>query len=799
MRRMKRSSLGIAITMLVALGGCGTDLDSNRAVSSQETAAPEGYAGVNQCIGCHQGFDWSADYVADFLESPHVLQGDEVTAADAADGCLECHDPIGDGRLLENIIDPADVPAEGMTAVTCENCHGAGSDHWLGGDIPTKEPDYTACGQCHDKNLDNNQFHQDNYKPVADNIVEDYSSGRHFYATLISSPVCSKCHTDQGARRYRDANTVEEIESEAAAVSRPAIIQCRTCHNPHNPKELLRDKTTTASTEYNTCTTCHQAMDAQLGTEVNYYAETDDGASGDVVYHAARWDRVMASTHYDNPDTVNVIEGVGVDPTSRRACRNCHNVHTADTTIHEQWAKSGHGGFLGEVKEEAAKSAEDNTLEQAIAVRAAGVTEEEAPPWVEYPWTTDERTDCVRCHTATGVAAFLDYLKAGNAAADFDPTAIPAPTTADPAAIKSLYDADGKFPTITMERTWDAGANWGQGGYTYTKLQKELLYCWGCHSDYTGTLRAPGAFTSDYGKGLAASTYPDANGSNVCIPCHSGRESGKSIAVLTTDYTNADPVSSHYLAAAGILYAESGYHFSGRDYTNSAVDANVGSHEHTTLGMGTTGEAEIDDEYEEGPCVTCHFDSKDGSHTLSPLTHYAANDLALNPVCVVCHDKRGEGTNAGPTWLGRPDAEDTYPAKTYHARYQASIKALAILLDTAGHPYLGNYPYFTKGDWTTIQVNSSAVTVSGEDTLGAAFNFNLLTGDPGGVIHNRQYVRRLLYDSIDFLDDGILNYSVLTTLNGLAETTDFTADEKADAINLLINKDDEIGTANERY
>ena len=70
------------------------------------------------------------------------------------------------------------------------------------------------------------------------------------------------------------------------------------------------------------------------------------------------------------------------------------------------------------------------------------------------------------------------------------------------------------------------------------------------------------------------------------------------------------------------------------------------------LGMGTTGEPPIDDNYTEGPCVTCHFSSDDGSHTLSPFTQYSATDPALNPVCVNCHSSRGAGSNAAEDWFG---------------------------------------------------------------------------------------------------------------------------------------------------
>jgi len=43
--------------------------------------------------------------------------------------------------------------------------------------------------------------------------------------------------------------------------------------------------------------------------------------------------------------------------------------------------------------------------------------------------------------------------------------------------------------------------------------------------------------------------------------------------------------------------------------------------------------------------------------------------------------------------------------------------------------------------------------------MGACFNINLLTREPAAYVHARTYARRLLYDTIDYLDDGTINLS----------------------------------------
>ena len=42
---------------------------------------------------------------------------------------------------------------------------------------------------------------------------------------------------------------------------------------------------------------------------------------------------------------------------------------------------------------------------------------------------------------------------------------------------------------------------------------------------------------------------------------------------------------------------------------------------------------------------------------------------------------------------------------------------------------------------------------------------------PARYVHNRMYVKRLIYDSLDWLDDGVMNYSVGATLDALDPAT----------------------------
>jgi hypothetical protein len=282
--------------------------------------------------------------------------------------------------------------------------------------------------------------------------------------------------------------------------------------------------------------------------------------------------------------------------------------------------------------------------------------------------------------------------------------------------------------------------------------------------------------------------YPNAFGSNICLACHTGLESGDSIKFSAADFTDTGFVNSHYLTAGGTVFAETGYTYADRDYTIPASDL------HDKIGMGVaTGDANFDavrDNYTNGPCISCHFDSNDGSHTLSPLTQYSDTDLALNPICVFCHPTRGEGSNAGILWLGDDATAATLQGTTHKARYQAALEALRVLLASNGYNFTPNFPYFANRDWTI------GVSGDGKNNMGAAFNYNLLIHDPGGVAHNRRYTRRLIYDAIDHLDNGALDFSVFATLNALDDVTVY----KTSAIAYLINNGPvNGGTAAERF
>jgi hypothetical protein len=294
-------------------------------------------------------------------------------------------------------------------------------------------------------------------------------------------------------------------------------------------------------------------------------------------------------------------------------------------------------------------------------------------------------------------------------------------------------------------------AAWGNPADT----TKELLACNACHTDIaSGALRSP-AIISPY----LNNSYrnQDAGPSNICVGCHSGRVSGNSIKALSSVNTNF--ISSHLYAAAGILFNSIGYEFSDRDYSNKAhfKHDKIGINNYTGYGYSTG---------KQGPCIACHM-STANKHSFSPLTKDKSGVVTAisSTICVGCH--------TAPAFL---NADRMNSRK---ARFSTSLLALQKMLENKGMIYVADHPpYF----YNSLNTAAAFTNWGSADTMGAAFNLHLLTHEPGAYAHNMVYAKRLIYDSIDYLDDGEFNSSVSAAVNAL---TSLEEAQKSTAIGYL--------------
>lgn len=772
-----------ASLLAMSLWGCSTDFDAENDQASGGTTLTEAtLAGAGNCVGCHGDADLSTsaspDAVTDYLAGKHVIHSTHINA-DSDSGCLECHDPLGDGASLEQYIDAADIPLEGLAAVTCETCHGGGGEHVSGQlPVPYVTPDYNRCGQCHNANVDHHTYH-----PEADNIVEKVSASPHLTGVRKTEAPCAKCHSDEGAKLYRNVVGIPaDIETNASvAIASASPIQCRTCHQAHSLELLLAaDENYPGSAEFNTCTNCHQTTQA-------YHGET-----GPVGLDLAR---VIYDTHFDNPTTTG-IEGYNLGPdhdpddlvtvvgsASERVCRDCHDVHAADTAINKQWANSSHGGNIAQLKEAAAAA---GTAADALTAVVDSTSGSDYPDdlttgdaWQHYDWddtngiSGNARDECQRCHTATGAKNYLDAMITQN---DTDATN---DITYDP--------ANNDYSHLSG---WTADPT---GGNTTTSDQNEMLYCWGCHANNSGDLRNPGGVTLEYTVAASPVVLPDLGNSNVCNTCHGGQGNAESYD-LTGDPATAmttapgfaagakNVTATHYLAATAIIYqaqTKVGYEYPGLSYADRTF------YQHNTLGLnsGSPGTG-------SGPCATCHME--ESNHNLNVLERDAGGLITkLNAkICVTCHD--GEhalfvaqsliGTTqniwngvdtAVPTVITQQMIDDSVTELEHESEgFHEALDLLAdYLLNHKGITFKSTYPYFTAAtNWVD------------EGTFGAAHNLNILHHEPGAYAHNRFYAKRLIFDSIDWLDGGVLDGTInIDAVTHPAAAAWFGAAETADS------------------
>lgn len=717
-----------------------------------------------------------------------ISAGDVARVGDTP--CYQCHAATADALTGETFIEQykRSLHAE----LGCESCHGGGAQHNGIGPFPFKLNNEVSdakkaerCAQCHDG------VTVFNGKVAPLSSSPNFQNGNHanpFGAEEAHEAKCARCHSHEGSvlygkEGYTGDRTIIDNKAFQPVLARDPetfnTIKCGTCHEHGGNLRQTKTRDTAGNIvtwdpngnkvidQFDLCTSCHnmttnEGMLIGSGNGLSpagkgFFTITNTaGAFKNIstapYYHNTRWFRTLPSTHVDQAASGTAaggttIEGYVVRKNTKNPCYDCHgHEFKANTralvdkpergaTNFTDWAQSAHAGRLLKIKVAAAATAANSTKAQVDAVMAAGVkdTSEKLSAWGHYNWDatfkadgTSDRGACQRCHTSTGAANFMKN--------------------------PSGYDyANNDF---THLEGWKKGtAKLGTAGTATTSSgQNELLYCWGCHSNAgTGKLYTPGARTEVYAAPTATDqpvtiAYPDIAGSNVCMTCHVGREVGENIKNDSDSDGVRGFINSHYLTAGAQLFAKSGYTFSGMDYTNPSIFKHDVIGTAAAPGTGTNG-----------PCIGCHLTSP-SKHKFTNVSSSGGVITAItSSVCVTCH-----GSTLTPATLTAEEEE-----------YQAALAGLSAALAAKNIFFFsGANPYFFTAPFVVSGTNTSYTNWAGpygfanyKNVMGAAFNLNLLAHDPGGFAHNRFYAKRLIWDSIDFIDDGILNNSVTAELD----------------------------------
>jgi hypothetical protein len=631
----------------------------------------------------------------------------------------------------------------------CTTCHTAVTTDWLtskhanagnglnSSGSPTIGGNYTpgSCGRCHDPNGD------------SANIIAAGTIGG------IARPVvgCEACH---------GPGSLHANAGGSGVISRFSGTFASTSIGP-----------TTVSGQFIMCTNCHELLDSSGTTTNPNPAHLATAPTGTPFF--------ITDTHFATPGSWpapdyksnTYITGYAMNYADDRVCTTCHNPHKS-ASQNREWAQSAH--------------ADKNPINLNSTTPPSGYF---SGAWAHYNWSCDgsstngcasslsssSRMACQRCHTTSGFTAYADALRTGD--------------------IQRASDIrNGLVALVTYASNW----------------KPEMLECNGCHTDNKGNLRNPGAVTANYDYVSGGNTYakashiyPDLQGSNVCMACHTGRESGDTIrglndpALLSSqtisayNFSNTGFVNSHYLTAGGQVFTVTGYEFPGRPYNN------LTEYRHDKIGTPATLELSPHvDTGSNGPCIGCHMSrpNKNGNHLFLPVSR-STTTIGLitgiaSELCFKCH---------GPSTTLILDL-----VREQKAQFVESIEALKDRLAARGIYFAPYNPYFfigpgfdpgyseatasphcqpsnvpvrnwqTGGTSTFVYVSGTSCTSSvlvagdagtGQNNMGAAFNFNLLEHDPGAYVHNRMYTKRLIYDSIDWIDDNVMNYSVGDTLD----------------------------------
>lgn len=219
--------------------------------------------------------------------------------------------------------------------------------------------------------------------------------------------------------------------------------------------------------------------------------------------------------------------------------------------------------------------------------------------------------------------------------------------------------------------------------------------------------------------------------------------------LIGTFWANVDFVDPHGGVPVNFMFLNGMR--GGYDYRGGAFPVPY----HTNINIGAAYSS-------QGPCVGCHMTSaKKHSFTVLSSASNGVISAIRSDLCTDCH-----GDIAAPiTAADLNSKKDGYRAAL--TIITAQLAAKGIYYDRSKAPYFFNSADPAQHSPATRTVNWNLdATFQGANVMGAAFNLRLLDSDSGWV-HNGTYSKRLLYDTVDYLDGGGQNNSVVVTIQNL--------------------------------
>jgi len=695
----------------------------NNAIDRKGTAA----AYENQCAGCHlTGYAVQVDTTS-YGGTPvnEVVTG----YVELNVGCEACHGPGAAHAASHDpadILNPANLLSGGVAGVrrandVCGSCHNRGTSVTIPGISLAMQAPALLSGSTVIP-----------FQP-GDNLLNDLG-GAGAYITLTTAPSNFWGSLNFAAADINNvfplftasrANRQQfmDIGQGPHAADKPYDVPCWGCHSPHSAANQHMVATTvkeggvtkvtnTSETNDTLCLACHATFGDFAGVSVSDVQTVANGGVS-AAFNTSITNHMIDRANMDV--TLDLPDGVG-------RCTACHMPETARSATYGPSYLDADGKQKGDIHAHTFNvlTPNINVLDQPGTYFNTSATDNSV--------ATSMPNGCSGCHQASTVGSTMagnyeiygwarsghaDYLDGG--IGGYADRSIRNDNTAE------AYNSASNTACVPCHTT--AGfLTYLTGGTQAPRLipptERNFLNCNTCHDS-----AAPAA--QEHVRQLDNVVFPSGlsvttgGNSKVCFNCHAGRNSKASVdaAVPTGGFYNFGDVDPHLLPVAALLYgplAQGGYEYAGKEYSN------VFSTPHIAIS-----------------CVACHMAAGPagnwnlGGHALSMTDGSAQNTTSCSSFR--CH---GEVTSFDVRGTDR----------------QGTLNSLLALLDSAlategvvkASPFV--YPYFTN--------------ITTQAGLRAAYNYKFVFNDPGAYVHNWWYAAELLYDSLDELDDGVLNGSV---------------------------------------
>jgi hypothetical protein len=515
-------------------------------------------------------------------------------------------------------------------------------------------------------------------------------------------------------------------------------------HNPQYLKQLVNDTFKSLVPAGQSVATAISALPAVTATTTNPGFTADQQS--------------QAASYLNNVNNHYTTGAVRIQyMASNTQCATCHNPNETalQKAAREAWAASEHGVTSGPW------SGHDTSSTTPYDGAAIAST------------TTDP---CIRCHVADGFIQFTDNGNYSNvnALTRADAKTVYTPLNCNVCHVSPLGDDNARRNIAKVAGLGDGVSGTGSVAYyNYSSYDK--------------------GNTSVKLRSRFAASYPDVNDSNLCIPCHSGHSNaGQNVADVTAtagfSFNNAAQFKAASMApVAGMMYNKLGFTNFTTNATQlkslqSSIDGGSVTSTHRLFGtkgmygdshsatlFGTKANPVTGNMDQGGPCVTCHVRGNfvGGTARTDAGHSFGITKDAFVQVCSNCHTSENGNSfdpnaiGADAAWAGfqtnflEPNAEVYNNAQTLAKYFLKKNFGIKMSGTTANEVSTGK----AVVDWTR---GGTLTNAQAAKLMGAVFNVGLFSNEPAAYAHARTYTRRLVYDTLDFLDDGSVNGSVST-------------------------------------